>query len=355
MGRPRVIKPKLLPSGNYRVQLYLGKDENGKPLRVSFTDPDEKHVSALASQYLDEHRDDAIEAGTFLDAMNTFLTSRKPVLSPSTMRAYITISNTLKSDYKAFCGKNMRTIKGSDIQNVINDLLLEHENRHRLQKGTKKLSPNTVRNYAGFISAVFRSQGINMPVVKLPTKERPKLNVPDEHTVKEIVTASKGTDLEIPIQLAAFGPLRRGEICALTTKDIKGNVVHVSKDMVVDRDGVWHIKTPKTYSSNRFVEMPPKVIKAIKKQGYVTKLTPKQLSDKFDDLLKGLDIEGVRFHDLRHFCVSYLHSQGVPDAYIMKRGGWSTDSTLKSVYRHTLADQDKKQTEIAIEKFNSFL
>lgn len=353
MGRTQ-LKAHKLPSGSYRVQVYLGKDENGKRIMRSFTDPDEKHVLSLAMRYLDEHRSDAVETGTFLDAMNAFLASRKPVLSPSTMRAYTTIANTLKSDYRGFCNKNMRSIKGSDIQNVINDLLLEHENRHRLQKGTKKLSPNTVRNYAGFISSVYRSKGINMPVVKLPTKERPKLNVPDEHTVKEIVAAAKGTDLEVPIQLAAFGPLRRGEICALTLQDIKGNVIHVSKDMVVDREGIWHIKTPKTYSSNRFIEMPPKVIKAIKKQGYVTKLTPKQLSDKFDDLLKGLDIEGVRFHDLRHFCVSYLHSQGVPDAYIMKRGGWSTDSTLKSVYRHTLADQDKIQTAIAIEKFNSF-
>ena len=347
------IKAHKLPSGNYRVQVVLGKDENGKRIVRSFTDPDERHVLAVAMQYMDEHRNIS-EAGSFGAAMDAYIASRKPVLSPATIKSYKEYQRTLKSDYSAFCDKNIHTIKAADVQTVINDLLDVHDSRHRFRRSPQALSTKSVRNYAGFISSVFRHNGILPPAVKLPEKEQTKITVPDDATMKELFKAVKGHDLEVPVLLAAFGPLRRGEICALSMADIKGNVVHVSKDMVKDLNQNWTVKRPKTFASDRFVEMPPRVIKLIRKQGYVTKLSPDAVSDNFRQFLNDNGLPHFRFHDLRHWCASYLHSQGMPDVSIMKRGGWSTDSTLKSVYRHVLADQDKAQTKMAIEKFNSF-
>jgi hypothetical protein len=49
--------------------------------------------------------------------------------------------------------------------------------------------------------------------------------------------------------------------------------------------------------------------------------------------------------------VSALHAAGVPDAYIMQRGGWSSDGVMKSVYRHTLADHDDKAVQATIAHF----
>jgi len=40
-----------------------------------------------------------------------------------------------------------------------------------------------------------------------------------------------------------------------------------------------------------------------------------------------------------------MHSIGIPDAYIQKRGGWSTDSVMKKIYRHTLADAERESNE----------
>ena len=31
-----------------------------------------------------------------------------------------------------------------------------------------------------------------------------------------------------------------------------------------------------------------------------------------------------------------MHAIGVPDQYIMQRGGWSTDGVMKTVYRNTI-------------------
>jgi len=67
---------------------------------------------------------------------------------------------------------------------------------------------------------------------------------------------NQGTDLEIAVLLAAFGPLRRGEISALTDKNVEGRIIHVRDNMVKGPDNQWYIKQPKTDDSTRDVEMP---------------------------------------------------------------------------------------------------
>ena len=43
-------------------------------------------------------------------------------------------------------------------------------------------------------------------------------------------------------------------------------------------------------------------------------------------------------------------SLGVPDKYAMERGGWATNTTLKTVYQHTFSDERKNVDE----KINGF-
>lgn len=50
-----------------------------------------------------------------------------------------------------------------------------------------------------------------------------------------------------------------------------------------------------------------------------------------------------------------MHAIGVPDQYIMERGGWKSDKVLKQVYRGTLTEYQKKYTEMTngyFEKIN---
>lgn len=47
---------KKLPSGNYRVLVYTGKDASGKRQYKSFTDPDKRTAEFLASEYLTRNR-----------------------------------------------------------------------------------------------------------------------------------------------------------------------------------------------------------------------------------------------------------------------------------------------------------
>ena len=65
----------------------------------------------------------------------------------------------------------------------------------------------------------------------------------------------------------------------------------------------------------------------------------------FQRVLNNNNIPHFRFHDLRHYSASVQHALGIPDAYIMQRGGWSSDTVLKSVYRHAMNDRQKEMNQ----------
>lgn len=54
--------------------------------------------------------------------------------------------------------------------------------------------------------------------------------------------------------------------------------------------------------------------------------------------------------------ISFRDAIGIPDQYIMERGGWSSDEVLKRIYRGTMSDYRKKfieQTNEHFEKCNT--
>ena len=324
-----MAKAKKLPSGNWRAQVFIGLDENGKRKYKSFTDPDRRKCERMASVFADSRR--AIsDARTLSSAMAHYIANKEAVLSPSTIREYKTIESRLKTFYASFCDARMAEITSEECQAVINDMVT-----------VRKLSPKTIRNIVCFIGAVMKTGGYTLSEVALPEKKRPDLHIPDTDDVKKILKYVEGTEMEIPCLLAAYGPMRRSEICALTLDDIKENVIHVHHAVVRNSDGKFVEKdSTKTYESDRYIPMEQSIINKIRQKGYVTNIvTPDALTKRFESIVKACGCNGVRFHDLRHWCASYLHAQGVPDQYIMARGGWKTDRVMKSVYRHALESE----------------
>ena len=128
--------------------------------------------------------------------------------------------------------------------------------------------------------------------------------------------------------------------------------------MVYTKENKWiHKEIPKTSESIRVVTLPIWVMDMIPEgdpEDYIVNSTPAAISDYFARLTKKLGFK-CRFHDLRHYAASILHAIGVPDQYIMERGGWATDSTLKAVYRNTLTDKAKEYTDKANDYFTEKL
>lgn len=44
---------------------------------------------------------------------------------------------------------------------------------------------------------------------------------------------------------------------------------------------------------------------------------------------------------------------GVPDLYIMQRGGWESRETLDRIYQHVLSDEQKRFNEQIAERFTA--
>ncbi|MCU6762368.1 site-specific integrase [Brotonthovivens ammoniilytica] len=183
---------------------------------------------------------------------------------------------------------------------------------------------------------------------------RPKLYVPSEKEIQRLMDYVNNTEMEIPILLAAFAPMRRGEIAALDSDHIQGNIVHAEYSMALNENNNWIKKSPKSLSGNRYIEFPDFVIEKLKGiNGQITLLRQTQISDRFIDIIKRSGLPKFRFHDLRHYSASIQHALGIPDAYIMQRGGWGSDAVLKNVYRHVLEDKAEQMNQIANGYFES--
>ncbi len=328
-----MAKAKKLKSGSWRCLVYDYTDPTGKRHYESFTAPTRKEAEFLAAQFALNKKERCRSDKTFGKALDDYIAARKPVISPRSIRNYNYIRN---HEIQAIMPIKIADITQEIVQKIINEDAVKH-------------SPKTVRDHHGLISAVLSQERPDFALnTVLPQMIRPNLYIPSDDDVKKIMDLAVGTELELPIMLAAFGPMRRAEICALQSDCISGNVVHVMYNMVLNEDGKWIIKAPKTFSGDRYIEFPDFVAEKLKKvDGKVTTLNPDALTCRFRRLVRRSGVHSFRFHDLRHYSASIQHALGIPDAYIMQRGGWKTDSVLKTVYRHAMDDKQKAMNQKA--------
>ena len=329
---------KKLPSGSWRCQVFSHIDENGKSIRKSFTCTNptlkgKRICEEMAASWARDKEFARASAETFGGACTNYIDSRRHTLSPRTIEDYERTQRLYLHDLK-----NVRvdSITQDDIQKVIDKCAAGH-------------APKTVANVHSLISSVLSQARPNMAIrTSLPQRTKPKLNIPSDADVARLLAAVKGTSLELPIMLAAFGPMREGEICALRMENIHGNTVHVCENMVkkmVDGHTTWIIRHPKSTDGDRFIVFPQFVADLWEgKTGRITDMNPNTLCKAFKAALARYEIPHFRFHDLRHYSASVQHTL-IPDAYLMQRGGWSSDRVLKAVYRQVLDDKTREMND----------
>lgn len=334
-----MAKARELPSGAWRVEVFLQRDASGKRIRKSFTAPSPEEAEYAALEWKLGKSKESTEDITVHNAVSRYIDAKRGVLSPSTTRIY---EGTLRNYFSG------------DFGNVKLDKLTSTITQIWISDLSKSLSPKTVRNAHALLTAALEMFAPDLRLkTTLPAKKKPDLYTPSDEDIKKLLKHIEGKELEIAVLLAAFGPMRRGEICALTSKDIKGNIVDVNKSMVQGPDGLWHIKQPKTYGSYRKIEYPDFVIEKLKGiDGRIINATPEHITSRFCRAIRFAKLPHFRFHDLRHYSASIMHAIGVPDQYIMQRGGWQSDNIMKSVYRNVINEESAKQNEKIIKHFN---
>lgn len=334
-----MAKPKKLPSGRWNIRVYDYTDEKGNKRYKSITADTKRECERLASKFEIEkaHKNRTGEQMIFRIALERYIAERSEILSPASIRKYNNMARTLTDldDYP------LRELTEDVLQPFCNKLAAEY-------------SPKTVKDRIMLIKGVINRFMPNATIrVKLPEKLPPKGSIPSEHDITRMMEAVKDTPMEIPIALGAICMLRRAEIAALTRFDIdKNNMLTINKSMVMNDNGEWVIKPPKTYSSNRTIWVPDAIADKIRHlpPGGIG-LNPQAITNRFSRLLERERIPHCRFHDLRHFGATIRHSMGIPSATIQKEGGWLDIRTLEQIYTHSMSIDEKKSAQIMNEKY----
>ena len=317
------MKPRKLPSGTWFVQTQI----NGH--RKSFSAPTRAEVIRKATSYKLTALDaPSAPLGAILD---NYIASKRNILSPTTIKRY---ELTRRNEFQRLMNVPVRELTSERMQIELN-----------IMAASK--SPKTVRNDYGLIRAALAMYAPEIHLrVTLPAKKQLTYHTPTTEEVYSLLNAAS-LNMQTAIMLAAFCGLRRGEIVALTYDDVHDNVIHVHSAAVIDQNKSVVVKSPKTYTSDRYIPIPDFVLSHILGNKHGKKVCPLSLNSithRFSELRDRLGYK-CRFHDLRHYYASACHAIGIPDQYIMRFGGWKSDAILKSVYRGTLTDFEQDSAD----------
>jgi integrase len=235
------------------------------------------------------------------------------------------------------------------------------------------VKPNTVIHYHAIIhSALKYAVKTDMLVQNVADKvDRPKKNdfqpvFLSAEEMQKLFEAIKGTKLELPVLVAAFYGLRRGEVIGLKwdaidfereTISIKRTVTSVKLDgkcQEIEKESAKtksSLRTLPLIGSFKEYFMEVKKAQELNKKvcgdcynyqydGYVfvdemgERLKVDYITRTFPQLLEKKGLRRMRFHDLRHSCASLLLANGVPLKHIQEWLGHSDFSTTANVYAH---------------------
>ena len=285
-----MAKAKKLPSGNWRVNQYVGKKPNGQKEFKSFTATTKKEAEYMAAAYLVGRREAAYKPITVGAAIDQYINSKDAVLSPSTVREY----------------KMQRKRQLQSLMDIPLNKLIQVDVQAAINEEARTSSPKTVRNAHGLISAALKEVAPEFVLTtKLPAKKKTEIAIPTDGQVKTMLEYSKNEpNLYNAILLASCVGLRRSEVCALLKEDIdqtKGTI-SINKAVVLDENREWVTKGTKTFTSHRLLRVPANLMNSLvlsENSDHVVNANPNALNKKFVKLKNELGIN-CRFHDLRH-------------------------------------------------------
>lgn len=320
-----MAKGKKLPSGAYRCRVYTGKNADGKKIYKSFTAPTKKQAEYLAAEYIAKKKRPA-EQMTVGEAIDRYIASKDSVLSPTTISGY----RKIRRNYlQQIMDIQIDRLTREDVQRAVND-------------DSRRVAAKTVISAHGLLTAALSMYNPDFVLhTRLPRKVKQLKH--DLPTSEDVMRATAGTPVELPVLLAMCLCLRMSEVRGIKKQDIDGDFLRIER-VIVTVEGQHITKTlAKTDSTRRIEELPPFIKQMIQAQptDHATELTGKAIYSRFTRLMAKAGHPGVRFHDLRHISASDMHAQGISDRVAAERGGWSGTQTMQQIYQHSFSADRK--------------
>lgn len=245
------------------------------------------------------------------------------------------------------------------VHNALMDDLIKGDEEHR---PLKPISAKSLTDPLRYSMSWACEQGIivrnPLAKVKLPKIPKREQRILSEKDIREILSEASDR-FKIPLMLALYGGLRRGECSGLRWSDIdfSRGVLTIVRSVVKLKDGQEVLKeTPKTSASRRTVTLPRFVMKALEaapktsqyvclsKMGKPYKLT--RYSAYTDEIINRINerraqrkeapIPKATFHDMRHTHAAMLIKMGIQPKVISERMGHTSISITMDVYGYLM-------------------
>jgi integrase len=197
--------------------------------------------------------------------------------------------------------------------------------------------------------------------VKMPKRVKARPAVLDPEMLGKLFRAARGTRAYPFIVLAASSGARRGELCALTWKDIdfEKGALSITKSLEQTRANGLRLKTTKS-GEPRYFDLDEFALEVLAEHreehardkamfgrdyrdlglvfcqpnGYYW--SPNNIGLRVSELLCKAGLDGFSLHSLRHSHASVLLSKGTPLSVVSQRLGHANQNITLSVYSHAL-------------------
>mgnify|MGYP001171389488 CR=1 FL=1 len=337
---------------SHTAEIFLGRDENNKPIRHYVTRKKERDCIREAKKIeLDFREKNTADIGKkkvvvwFQEYLDI---NEGGKLTDGTITLY---TGFLKNHYKPFF-KQMKMEKVTDyhLKRFQSNLL-------------KKLAPSTTNRIMSALRGAF-TEGLkhhspfkDFEIVKA---NEPNVSAPNTREFQEILKAVEGSRYEIPVLLAGWCGFRRGEILALRVNDLdfEKGTIRIDEGWTKNKKGTYTLKTPKSKKGIREERVPDELMSMIKKmltKGKVVELDPEgkrflwnsrpdTFSPRNRNYRRRRDAPRYTFHELRHFHATWMWENGIPDKYAAKRMG-QTEEVLRSTYQHLGLEKQREIDE----------
>jgi integrase len=271
-------------------------------------------------------------------------------------------------------GLPLRKLTAVHIEAFEADLQRDGRQRHRDARGSA-LTAQTVLHVHRTLSqalehavktdVLFRNPARQVRPPKPPGREIKILTKPE---VVEVLRASEGRELYLPVLVAVTTAVRRGELFGLQWSDIdlgRGRLtVNQSLEWVKGKPA---FKSPKTPGSRRTITLPALTVEALKAHR-ATQATERlrlglgkaelvftradgepvsldYVSRTFGEMIAELGVTPITFHGLRHTHISHQLMDGVHVKVVSERAGHANVSITLSVYATFLPSLQDKAAE----------
>lgn len=371
-----------LPSGNFRLRVTVGYNENGNPIRLNKTIDTKNRRKAYIEldswiEQIEEHGYEDISTITFENFYeNMWKKEARSMLEPRTLREYSDIIE--KRFLPSLKTKKMVEIKPYQIKEIVIAAKSFRKDKDSISRKTKKRFLNALSSVFNVAKDQYRIINHN-PVsdVRLPKDTSIKSETPKPYSIEEVnkmflALEEHASDKTKALVLTAFFTgAREGEIAAVEEKDFDftNNTVYFHQRIVLDENKKYQRRDGLKASNSKTIPVPESYMNymnqfMLQNQNARVKLDinpehkyifgspegnfelPTSLYRNWKRFIKRAQLRDIRFHDIRHTSASYLLADAnIPIKAVQEILGHKDYRTTMNIYGHALEESKRAASD----------